>query len=162
MKFGQFFIFSAVLLLSSEAQAVTLSVAGGTWQQIVNGVGLQAGDNLTSTHESSAAQAQLTVNNSISVVGWEMRVRRTDIDWPSSDVILEVKRTSDGTDLGGGPLGPPTGGEDYIEITTSDTLFFSGMGNRGGIDLQFRLRGISVEQGVKDYSTEITYTVDEL
>ena len=145
---------SAALLVLSEVEAITLSVSGGTWTQVVSGVGLQAGDNLTSDYESGTAQASLTVDQTLN--NWTISVRHNNSDWHGG-VSLEVKRTSDGT--GSGDV--PSGGDTYMEITSSDTSFFSGSGNRAGINLQFRLRGISVEQGIKDYLTDITYTVEE-
>ncbi len=148
----RFIVFSAFWLALSQGQAITLNVAGGTWQQVVNGY--RAGDDLNDRYESDRGQTQLTIDNSIN--RWQLKVRRTAINWPD-DVVLEIRRTSDGTDSGT----PPTGGETYIEITTWDTILFSGEGNRSDIDLQFRMRGISVELGIKDYFTEITYTVEE-
>jgi len=153
----RFIVFSAFSLALSQGQAITLNLAGGTWQPIVSGYNfLQAGDDLNARYESHRGQAQLTIDNSINP--WQLKVRRAAINWPA-DVVLEIRRTSDGTDSGSSV--PPTGGETYIEITTWDTVLFSGEGNRSDIDLQFRLRGISVELGIKDYFTEITYTVED-
>ena len=153
-SFSQYLVLSAALLVLSDVEAITLSVSGGTWTQVVSGVGLQAGDNLTSVYESGTAQASLTVDQTTN--NWTIYVRHNNSDWHSG-VSLEVRRTSDGTGSGG----LPSGGDTYQDILTSDTSFFSGSGNRAGINLQFRLRGISVDQGIKDYSTDITYTVEE-
>jgi hypothetical protein len=49
----------------------------------------------------------------------------------------------------------------YQEITTVDTLLFSGTGNKASIPLQFQLTGLSVVVGIGTFSTTIFYTITE-
>ena len=53
-------------------------------------------------------------------------------------------RTSSGTGKGS-----VSGGQAYIQVTTNDTTFFTGAGNRNGIQIQFQLTGASLTNSLR-------------
>lgn len=113
-----------------------------------------AGSNLPSSSESDVAQVALTVSNTTgNTDNWRIDARRSDTKWPAGLALL-VRRTGDG--VGGGSV---SGGISYLEVTGSDSAFFSGAGDRVGIDLQLKLSGTSISISPDTYSTLIVYTV---
>ncbi len=55
--------------------------------------------------------------------------------------------------------GTITGGTSYQQVTNTDTYFFSRNRGHEGIDIQYKLQGISVIVKAERYSTNIIYTV---
>jgi hypothetical protein len=150
-------LLSGLILLYSKvkAEAIDISAAGG-WSETINASDLQAGagSNLISTYESVTGATALTISNTTgNSDNWKVDVRRTDTTW-YINFHLYVKRTSDGT--GGGSI---SGGLSYIEITATDSQFFSGAGNRSGVNLQYELTGMSLSVPPNTYTTTVTYTV---
>ncbi len=130
------------------------------WQENLQAKDLTggAGTDFRSPFESDVNEVDITISKtSTPTAPWKVEVRRVDTNW-SPDFVLYVKRTSDGTGTG-----TISDGTAYQEITTTDTLFFSGTGELRKIELQFRLDGVSA--GIitaDDYITEVFYTVTEL
>lgn len=148
----------ALLLVGGQFSEAQMSIdATGGWSRTITADDLQAraGSDLVSTYESAADAGALTISGTTgNDDAWRVDVRRTDTNW-HGNFTLSVKRTGDGT--GGGSI---SGGTAYQIIGTSDAEFFSGAGDRGGIPLQFRLQGMSIQVPPADtYSTTITYTV---
>ena len=139
----------------TKAEAIDIS-AVGSWSDTIDASDLQAGagSNLIDTYESVAGATVLTISNTTgNTDNWRVDVRRTDTAW-HSNLHLYVKRTSDGS--GSGSI---SGGLSYIEITTIDSQIFSGAGDRSGINLEYKLTGMSVSVPPNAYSTTVTYTV---
>lgn len=149
------FLITFILLFFTKAEAIDIS-ATGSWSDTIDASDLQAGagSNLIDTYESVAGATALTISNTTgNGDNWRVDVRRTDTTW-HGNFHLYVKRTSDGT--GGGSI---SGGLDYIEITTIDSQFFSGAGDRNSISLRYQLTGMSVSVPPNAYSTTVTYTI---
>jgi hypothetical protein len=154
-----FFLAVLVLLFLTEAEGIDISATGG-WSETVNETDLisGAGSNLVDTYESNTNASTITISNCIDDQDeWKLNVKRDDTGgWPIS-LILYVKRTSDGNGQGS-----VSGGLSYIEITTTDNQFFSGAGDRAGINLQYKLSGMSVGVTPANYNTTITFTVVDI
>jgi len=148
-----FLLITLILLVTAKAEAIDISAVGSWSDTIINASDLQAGagSNLIDTYESGAGATVLTISNTTD--NWRVDVRRTDIIW-YGNLHLFVKRTSDGA--GGVSI---SGGLSYIEITTIDSQFFLGAGDRSGINLKYKLTGMSVSVPPNAYSTTVTYTV---
>jgi len=141
------------------APKLTIRVTG-KWQENLRAADLTggAGTDFVSPFESAVNEVDITISNTSSdTAPWKVEVRRIDTNWDPY-LLLYVKRTSGGTGTG-----TISNGSTYQEVTTTDTLFFSGTGDRSKIELQFLLEGVSA--GVidaDDYITEVYYTVTEL
>lgn len=122
-----------------------------TDQDLVGG----AGSDLPPVYQSKADQAWVNIRTRAIDQKWRVDVRRSDANWPRN-VSLFVRRTDDGE-------GPGTiwGGRTYVEVTATDTFFFSGAGDRSWVYLQFKLGGISVRVPPDTYSTTVVFTVVE-
>jgi hypothetical protein len=150
-----FMLTAFILLVIARTEAMDIS-AVGSWSGTIDAAALQAGagSNLTDTYESVAGATVLTIFNTASNSdNWRVDVRRTDAAW-HSNFHLYVKRTSDGT--GSGSI---SGGSSYLEIPTIDSQFFSGAGNRDGINLRYILTGMSVSASPNVYGSTVIFTV---
>jgi len=128
----------------------------GNWNKTIDASDLQsgAGSNLISSHESASNAAFIDIFDTTGTSdNWRVDVKKIDTSWHSS-LHLDVKRTSDGT--GSGAI---SGGSVYQEVTGTDQSFFSGSGDRSSIDVQLKVRGMSVQVSPNTYSTTIYYTV---
>jgi hypothetical protein len=147
-------IISAFGLITS-AHAVDISVTGD-WSTFVDSADLTygAGSDLRTTLESDIAQTTIDITNSLLDVVWTVKVRKSDIDWPSG-VNLAVSLTDNGSGLG------LVSGSGDVTVTNTDQVFVTGLGDRYGMKLRFRLTGQSVSNLPPDsYNTSITYTVE--
>ena len=121
----------------------------------------EAGNDFTSDLLSSTNENELSVTiypqdlNNTTYRNWHIDVKRTDINWDSS-LSIYVKKTAEGTSNYGTTT---TGGETFMEVTSSDQLFFQGAGWITDIPIQYKISGISVTIASDTYSTEITYTL---
>jgi hypothetical protein len=153
------FFLVPLLLLATEAEAIDISAAGG-WSETVNQSDLVsgAGSQLIDTYESTTGGTVIDVSNCADDAdNWRVDVRRIDDGGWHGDFILYLKRTSDGS--GNGSV---SGGFSYVEITTTDTQLFVGAGNRDGIELQYRLTGMSTGASPDNYSQTIVFTVVDI
>ena len=108
------------------------------------------GSNLIATFTDTAATT-LDIVNTGSLGKWRIDVKRTDATW-NNNLKLYVKRISDGS--GGGTV---SGGLSLIEITGSDSPFFTGIGDRSGLALSYELSGMSVAVAPNMYSTSVSF-----
>jgi hypothetical protein len=119
----------------------------------------EAGSDLNSSFETSATFNQLDILNVASNQGWRIAISREDINW-SGAFTLSVRRNSTGTACGtcmgvNGAASPSA----YIAISAVETDYIFGTGEVTGIDLQFRVEGLSLTVPAASYSTEIVYTL---
>lgn len=153
-----FLLFSLWLFLT-KVEAIDLSATGG-WNETVNESDLisGAGSNLVDTYESTTDATNITISNCIGDSdNWRVDVRSVDDGGWYGDFTIYVKRTSDGA--GNGSI---SGELSYIEITSTDTQFFSGAGDRSNINIQYQLTGMSINVSPDNYNTTILFTVVDI
>lgn len=144
-----------LVIFSTEALAFHVTISSD-WDLIINGndlVGGAGSDTLTSIYESGSGDITLSLTDT-SGVNWKVNLRRSDVNWPAT-FTLKSRRTSSGT---GGTV---NGGTAYNTITTTNQLFFTGKQNVIGVELQFRLEGVSFSLAPDTYVTTLTYTLVE-
>ena len=149
-------VFSAGTTVSVHGQSAI--IVTGFWSLALDNTDLQAGagSDFVNTYESAVDQVSLEISGK-KVKGWQVDVRMTaGSSWHSS-LALAVRRTSAGQ--GGGSV---SGGTSYQTITTTDRNFLSGDKKLSGIDLQYRLSGMSVTIPAGTYTTTVTYTVTDI
>lgn len=139
------------VLLSGVASGDSITSIGN-WTQTINASHLVAGagSNLQSSLASISGTTTIDVNGA---QNWTVLARRGTGPW-SSGVTLQIKRTSAGS--GAGTI---SGGEDFIDINTSNVTIFSGRSHRNGVALQYRLTGLSCTVPPGTYSAPIIFTV---
>ena len=145
-----------VFFLSSPASAVINITVTGSWTQTIDKSNLTAGagTNLTGTYTSAQNVNQVSITGTINKNdNWQVNIKRIDTTWNSS-LLIFARRTSAGT--GNGSI---SGGNAYIQVTQSDTTFFSGAGDRSSINIQLQLTGASLQIPPNQYTTTIQYTV---
>jgi hypothetical protein len=145
--------FLGLWLACGGAGAADISVSGN-WSKTVNRDNLAAGagSNLVSTIESPAATATLNIINTAGAT-WTVRVAKSNVSWPAN-VGVAVKRTTNGS--GSGTI---SSGTSYLAVDSTANTFFSGTGDRTGIEIQLRLYGVSIGASPGLYSLAITYSV---
>ena len=139
----------------SASAAISISLVG-VWSETVDESDLAggAGSDLISTYESASNQVSIDITGTTGDSdAWRIDVKKTDTSW-HSDLHLSLRRTSDGS--GSGSI---TGGTSYQEATDTFTEFFSGSGDRTGINVQLKITGVSVNVPTDTYSTTVYYTV---
>lgn len=153
---GRVVVFLILLLFAlTEVEAIDISAAGG-WSETIDENDLQsgAGSDLTDIYESVTGATTASISNCAGDSdNWRVDVRRSDGNW-HGDYVLYVQRTSEGTGTGS-----ISGGDAYIEVTTTDIEFFSGAGNRDNIELQYKLTGMSINASPNTYNTTIIFTI---
>lgn len=148
----------AAFVMCGIAPGADISAVGG-WTQTITVANLTAGagSDLPSDFDSISGATTISVLGLPS--GWNVLVRRGSGSF-GSGVQLFVRRTSNGSPPGGAPIGSISGGESFIEVTGTDTVFFSGSSIRNGIGIQYRLTGISCTTVTPaTYSAPIIFTV---
>ncbi len=151
-------LFSLWLFLA-KVEAIDLSATGG-WNETVNESDLisGAGSNLVDTYGSTTDATNISISNCTDDSdNWRVDVRRVDEGGWYGDFTLYVKRTSEGT--GNGSV---SDGLSYVEITSTDTPFFSGAGDRSNITIQYQLTGMSINVSPTNYNTTIIFTVVDI
>jgi len=81
-------------------------------------------------------------------------VHQEPVNWHAS-LELSVRRTSKGK----GKKGGMHGGDNWHQIHRFSSRFFKLVGKKDGVDLQYRIKGLSVLLPVDTYTTEIVFTV---
>lgn len=145
------------LLLLAVAPVTTWSAdvsSSGNWTKTIDASELVAGagSDLISQHDSDFGVATLAISNT-GGASWRLFARRADGAWHER-FDLFVRRTSDGT--GSGAV---SGGGSYVTLSTLDTEFFSGSGDRANIAVQYRLTGMSRSVAPDLYSSGIIFTL---
>jgi hypothetical protein len=159
LKIGILLPLCAILLstfLSINASgAISISLVG-VWSETVDASDLAggAGSDLISTYESASNQVSIDLTGTTGDSdAWRVDIKRADTAW-HGDLHLSLRRTSDGS--GSGSI---SGGASYQEITDTYSEFFSGSGDRTGINVQLKINGVSVGVPADSYSTTVYYTV---
>ena len=126
--------------------------SSGDWTQAIRAANLTAGagSDLPTQFESGSAA---TVQSITSKNSWSVSVSKSDALW-NSNLTLWVRRTSDGT--GGGTI---SGGQSYVQVTSISTVLYSGSKDRSGIQLQYRISGISKGVPPSLYNTGVVFTL---
>ncbi len=143
----------------TRAEAIDLSATGG-WNETVDESDLAsgAGSNLIDAYESTTGASTITIYSCAGDTdNWRVEVRLVDEGGWHGDLKIYVKRTSDGS--GSGTI---SDGLSYLEISSTDTQFFSGSGDRSNIGIQYQLTGMSINVSPKNYNTNVTFTVVDI
>lgn len=149
-------LLSAILPVAGTSWAAISITAAGFWADIIDETDLVGGpgSNLIDTHESAADQVSIDITGTTGDSdAWRVDVKRLDTAW-HADLHLHVQRTS-----GGSGSGSISGGASYQEIGDTYQSFFSGNGDRTGIDLQLKMTGVSVAVPAATYSSTVYYTI---
>lgn len=145
-----------VLLEAGPAAAVINITVTGSWTQSVDKNNLTGGPgtDITGTFTSAQNANLITISGAKNKNdNWQINIKRINTAWNGSLQIFAI-RTSSGTGKGS-----VSGGQAYIQVTTNDTIFFTGAGNRNGIQIQFQLTGASLQIAPSQYSATIQYTI---
>jgi hypothetical protein len=152
--------FLAVLLfmVAFLCYPISLSVTG-SWNLTLNETDLSdgAGSDFISVHASATDELVLEVTGSTGDAdNWEVQIHKEDTSWDGS-LELSLLRTGVGTT---GGLGTINGGDlDFVELTAVDQYFFDGSGDRADIDVQLRLKNVSVTVGAGLLETTVYFTL---
>ena len=140
------------LCLVSRLAAVDIATVGD-WAESHNAGDLTsgAGSDLPSSITSISGVTTLAVSN---VSGaWHVKVRRSGSTW-DSHFTLYIRRTSAG--IGSGSI---SGGDSYIEVTSTDTEIFTGSDPRSAIAVQYKITGTNHHTPPATYLSTLTFTV---
>lgn len=140
-------VISQMTTLSEDLEAADLSIPD------------EAGADLQSSFVSAPDFNQLDILNMASSQGWKISVSRRDINWPAAFVPY-IQRTSSGVPCGTcAGVNPVTSVNGYLQITSMEQYFIYGTGEVTGIDVQFKVEGISLSVQADSYSTEVIFTI---
>jgi hypothetical protein len=139
--------------LAGSAHAADITVSAN-WARTVNRDNLAAGagTDLASSFESAAPIATLDVTNTAGA-SWTVTVAKSNVTWPAN-VAVAVKRNSDGAGTGS-----IASGTTYVAVDGTARTFFTGTGDRTGVQIQLKVDGLAVKALPALYSLVITYTV---
>ncbi|MBV9658609.1 MAG: hypothetical protein JO295_10905 [Verrucomicrobia bacterium] len=145
----------ALLFLVVVVHAVAEIMVSQSWLLTTNAANLVsgAGSDLERQFESAAGNTTLSVTNIPSSGTWRVFARRADGVW-NGNFAFYVRRTSSGS--GSGTI---AGGDSYVEVTNTDTEFFSGTADRNTIAIQSKLSGVSKNLAPNTYTTAVIFTV---
>jgi hypothetical protein len=145
------------LLVPIHALAGNIAATGG-WTRTIDSSDLSSGpgSDLNPSYESAANATSLDLTSNSD---YRVDVRRTDSAW-SGAFTLYIQRTSDG--IAGHTSSTISGGTAYQSVSTSDGEFFIGYRDRIGVEVQYRVDGVSVSIGPDTYSSTITFTIVDL
>jgi hypothetical protein len=146
----------ALILCASAtaAEGADISVSG-TWWRIVNRDDLiaGAGTSLPAEIESAAGVATLSIANTGSS-RWRVDVARaTDVNWPPG-VDISIRRSSVDSGVDGGTT--------YLTLTQGAQTLIEGTGDHPNIQVQLKVRGVSLQTLIATYSLHITYSIVSL
>lgn len=146
-----------IIFLNPAPALAALSITvTGSWTQSIDKNNLTggAGTNLTSTYTSAQNAVLVTILGSKNKSDkWQVTIKRINTTWNGA-LQISARRTSSGIGLGS-----ISGGQSYIQVTTSDTTFFTGAGDRIAIGVQLQLSGASLQISPNQYVTTIQYTI---
>lgn len=91
---------------------------------------------------------------------WQVSVQKQDIEW-NSNFNLEIRRTGTGNRPGSAGSPQLEDGEIFKRITDTSIFFFKGRGEVEQIPLAFRISGISVTMGARNFESRLIFTVME-
>lgn len=141
----------ALLAAFSGATAAADIDVTGQWSRIVNRADLMdgAGTDIAPSIESSPAVATLDITGTADGP-WTVHVVMENFGWPPGASVA-VRRSGDDSGI--------SGGASYIPIDTTSRVFFSGTGDRTGIQIQIKVDGVDIHTAPALYSLTITYSV---
>jgi hypothetical protein len=143
---------SCALLAAFCGAAVAADVnVTGHWSRMVNRADLidGAGTDIASSIESSPAVATLDITGT-NDGPWIVRVAMDNVGWPS-DASVAVRRSGNDSGISGGGT--------YVPIDTTPQVFFSGSGDRTGIQIQIRVEGVDIGTAPAIYNLTLIYSV---
>lgn len=135
---------------AGAAAAADIDVTGH-WSRIVNRADLidGAGTDIVGSIESPPAVATLDITGTADAP-WTVLVAMEDVGWPP-DASVSVRRSGNDSGI--------SGGASYLPIDGTSRVFFSGTGDRTGIQIQIRVAGVDIHTAPALYSVTITYSV---
>ncbi len=136
-----------------QAQQVRIK---GTAEFKFSYANIKAGDDFATEASNKGDEVDLSIRQMPKNKRWYLTVSKTDINWPSS-VSIYVRRTS-----GGSGNGYVWGGSYYTCIRNMPQSFLIGSGSLNNINLQYKLKGLSLSIPSNTYYTDIVYTLYEL
>lgn len=165
---NNFFFSIIVLMLSislSQAKAQrTLTVGGNNWTVTIPSI-TEAGTNYAGTYESTANQILLTASVPLLLGSGKVSVHyEANPTWNSS-LILNARRTGDGTTVC--VLCSISGGTTYQPIGLTDVELFrivaiATLASYSNIPIQLQLSGVSVTVPAATYNSRIVFTISEI
>ncbi|KFE97644.1 hypothetical protein IX39_17850 [Chryseobacterium formosense] len=165
---NNFFFSIIVLMLSislSQAKAQrTLTVGGNNWTVTLPSI-TEAGTNYAGTYESAANQILLTASVPLLLGSGKVSVHyEANPTWNSS-LILNARRTGDGTTVC--VLCSISGGTTYQPIGLTDVELFrivaiATLASYSNIPIQLQLSGVSVTVPAATYNSRIVFTISEI
>src|SRR6476620_9806394 len=152
---SQLQILVTILLLCSIARGENMTGIGN-WTFSLSAANLTngAGSNFLGSAESISGTTVLSLGG-VGSQTWTVVARRGAGTWDSGVTIL-VRRTSDGTGPGNGTI---SGGQSYIELTTSNTILFTGNKARDGVTIQYKVMGLSVRTPAATYTSPVIFSI---
>ncbi len=149
--------------LCSTASAQVIISSQTNWRESINENSLatpsEAGSDLTSVIETTTDFNLLNIQNVANTTNWKVSISRQDINWPSA-FTLQVRRNSSGLACAGcSGLNLAKSPSSYLTIVPLETDFIFGTGEVTGIELQFKLSGLSLTVEANSYSTNVVYTL---
>lgn len=156
-EFAIVILIFGIIFLAGKSEAIDIT-AVGSWNLYITSADLAAGagSDLKSDYESVADAVSIDISATAGASdSWRVDVKKVDTDW-QGDLILYIKRTSDGT---GGSV---SGGTAYQEVTDVGTSFFSGSDDISGIKAQLKLSGVSIQVPIDTYTTTVYYTIVDI
>ena len=142
---------SLILGFAGSVAAADIDVVGH-WAKTVTRADLVAGagTDIMSPLESPAAIATLNISNT-GGSSWVVRVTWNNIDWaPGASVA--VRRSGNEAGI--------NGGTSYQSLDGSPQDFFCGTGDYSGIQIQFKVDGVTIQTAPQPYSLLVTYAVE--
>jgi hypothetical protein len=135
----------------TTATAADINVAG-SWSKLVNRTDLidGAGTDLLTPVESPPAVATLDITGFEEEALWTVTVVMNEVSWPPGTSVA-VRRSSNDSGV--------SGGSSYLPVDGNSRIFFSGSGDRLGIQIQIKVDGIDIHTAPAIYSLAITYSV---
>jgi hypothetical protein len=139
--------------LMSVAPIIAADISSnGTWYEMISAADLVAGagSNLRAPIDSAGGTTVLSV---AAAGAWQVKARCDSGAMPAGTTIW-VRRVSNGT--GSGTI---SGGEAFVQLSATDSDFFSGSDTRSSISIQFRITGLNCSAAPGSYSSPITFSV---
>ncbi|PCI32106.1 MAG: hypothetical protein COB60_10105 [Flavobacteriaceae bacterium] len=149
-----------LLLLSGFVRSQEIKATSG-WYQIMRVSDIEnAGNDYPLYVESKKKETKISVkafpkSKQMDLYGFfTVFVHHEPVFWDES-LELSVRRTSKGK----GKKGSINGGETWQQVHRFAGDFFRLVGKGKNVDVQYRIKGLSVLLPVNTYSTEVVYTV---
>lgn len=146
------------------SQTRTLGVSGSNWTVSVPSI-TEAGSNYSGTYESASNQILLAVSVPLLLGNGRVSVRYTANPLWNSSLVLNARRTGNGTT---GCVGCTiSGGTTYQAITLTDVELFRiqavlAIASYTNIPVQLQLTGVSVTIPAANYNSTVVFTISSI